>query len=101
MPPWWEWAFWLDPFSYAVQGLIASEFSAPRWGVPYSAFSSKRHRITLGQTCLNVCDLPACQCPREKPRPACRCMGSMPSCMHGGLKACMECMQEKGHADEE
>ena len=54
MPPWWEWAFWLDPFSYAVQGLIANEFSAPRWAVTSSAFSSKRHRITLGQTCLNV-----------------------------------------------
>ncbi|EIE25913.1 ATP-binding cassette transporter [Coccomyxa subellipsoidea C-169] len=33
MPNWWVWAYWLDPFSYAIQGLIANEFSAPRWNV--------------------------------------------------------------------
>ncbi len=54
MPAWWEWAFWLDPFSYAIQGLIANEFSAPRWQHAYNEFSSKRHRITLGQACLQV-----------------------------------------------
>ncbi len=54
MPKWWAWVVWLDPFFYAIQGLVANEFSAPRWAVPYSAFGSKRHRITLGQTCLNV-----------------------------------------------
>ena len=54
MPKWWEWAVWLDPFFYAIQGLGANEFSAPRWAEPYSTFGSKRHRITLGQTCLNV-----------------------------------------------
>lgn len=54
MPRWWLWAYWLDPFSYAIQGLIANEFSAPRWSVPYNEFSSKRKSITLGQACLNV-----------------------------------------------
>lgn len=54
MPRWWVWAYWLDPFSYAIQGLIANEFSAPRWTVPYNEFSSKRKSITLGQACLNV-----------------------------------------------
>lgn len=54
MPVWWSWAYWLDPFAYAVQGLIANEFSAPRWNVPYNEFSSKRRRFTLGQACLQV-----------------------------------------------
>lgn len=54
MPAWWAWAFWLDPFSYAIQGLISNEFSAPRWQHPYNEFSSKRRRITLGQACLQV-----------------------------------------------
>lgn len=66
MPAWWVWAYWLDPFSYAIQGLIANEFSAPRWDVPYNEFSSKRKSITLGQACLNVRNAPTHLTRREQ-----------------------------------
>ena len=35
MPRGWAWATWVDPLAYAVQALIANEFAAPRWAVPY------------------------------------------------------------------
>ncbi len=54
MPVWWSWAVWLDPFSYALRGLVCNEFSAPRWDAPYNQFSSRRRRFTIGQAVLQV-----------------------------------------------
>ena len=51
---WWSWAVWVDPFSYALRALVANEFSAPRWDVPYNEFSSRRRRFTIGQAVLQV-----------------------------------------------
>lgn len=54
MPVWWSWAVWLDPFSYALRGLVCNEFSAPRWDAPYNQFSSRRRRFSIGQAVLQV-----------------------------------------------
>ncbi len=54
MPVWWSWAVWVDPFFYALRGLVSNEFSAPRWDVPYGEYTSKRHHLTVGQAVLQV-----------------------------------------------
>ncbi len=53
MPAGWRWATWLDPLAYAVQALIANEFSASRWAVPYE-YADPGDSTTLGQAALQV-----------------------------------------------
>ena len=53
MPSGWAWATWIDPLAYAVQALIANEFAAPRWNVPYE-FADPGSTTTLGEAALNV-----------------------------------------------
>lgn len=54
MPVWWSWAVWVNPFFYALRGLVSNEFSDSRWDVPYGEFSSRRHHLTIGQAVLQV-----------------------------------------------
>lgn len=88
MPVWWSWATWLDPFSYALRGLVGNEFSAPRWDIPYNEFSSRRRRFTIGSAVLQVgCrlvpDLQTCACGYTGVMPLC----SAPACCHMGSQA--------------
>lgn len=34
IPPWWRWAYWLSPYSYAVRALVINELTAPAWRAP-------------------------------------------------------------------
>jgi len=53
----------LEPLAYAVQALIANEFSASRWAVPYE-FADPGESTTLGQAALQVAPRPrAPRCP--------------------------------------
>ncbi|KAK9836042.1 hypothetical protein WJX81_008449 [Elliptochloris bilobata] len=53
MPRGWAWATWVDPLAYAVQALIANEFAAKRWSVPYE-FADPGSTTTLGEAALDV-----------------------------------------------
>nr|XP_011460946.1 PREDICTED: ABC transporter G family member 31 [Fragaria vesca subsp. vesca] len=51
--PWWEWAFWISPLSYAQRAVSVNEFTAARW-LKISPFTNR----TIGQSVLQQYDLP-------------------------------------------
>ena len=52
IPPWWIWAYWLSPFSWAVRSVVVNEFMDPKWtGIPVSAATPD---VSVGQSVLDT-----------------------------------------------
>ncbi|KAK9131815.1 hypothetical protein Scep_011343 [Stephania cephalantha] len=51
--PWWAWAFWVSPLSYAQRAISVNEFSASRWMV-----NSTLNGNTVGDNVLHLHSLP-------------------------------------------
>lgn len=51
--PWWVWAYWVSPLSYAQDAVAVNEFTATRWMKTHSAGNT-----TVGQSILNLHNLP-------------------------------------------
>ncbi|KAL6218461.1 hypothetical protein ACLB2K_011674 [Fragaria x ananassa] len=46
--PWWEWAFWISPLSYAQRAVSVNEFTAVRWlKVCLSQFLNQRIKMLV------------------------------------------------------
>ncbi|KAJ8452690.1 hypothetical protein Cgig2_005026 [Carnegiea gigantea] len=51
--PWWVWAYWVSPLSYAQDAVAVNEFTATRWMKIHSSGNT-----TIGQSILNLHNLP-------------------------------------------
>ncbi|GBF90608.1 ABC transporter G family member protein [Raphidocelis subcapitata] len=51
IPPWWIWAYWISPFSWAVRAILVNEFSAPDWQLPIPGAAPG---LTVGHAALDT-----------------------------------------------
>eukprot|EP00884_Botryococcus_braunii_P004769 jgi/Botrbrau1/14293/Bobra.0369s0007.1 len=56
VPDYWVWCLWINPLYYAFRTLVLTEFTAPRWRVPFRDVSQP-HVTTLGDAVLETLDL--------------------------------------------
>ncbi|KAG1677137.1 hypothetical protein FOA52_000943 [Chlamydomonas sp. UWO 241] len=50
IPPWWIWAYWMSPYSWAVRAMVVNEMTSPDWSEP----APRDPSLTMGQFSLNI-----------------------------------------------